>query len=69
MPGSDERGEPDRARERDDVLTMNEMLALLRISRATFYRCKRAGEFHVGKKIGGRWRFLRSEVEQMLRAA
>jgi len=50
MPGSPE------------LLTVSEVMAYLRVSRATVIRYARKGVIP-GKKIGSIWRFSRNEIE------
>ncbi len=45
---------------------MEEVIALLKTTRPTFYRWLRAGKLK-GTKVGRQWRFLRQDVERFLR--
>ena len=48
-----------------DVVDMPEAIALLKTTRATFYRWLRAGKIK-GMKVGRQWRFYRKDVERIL---
>jgi excisionase family DNA binding protein len=52
----------------DDLLTTKELLELLRVDRTTVYRMLRSGRL-TGIKLGGQWRFARSEVNSLLAGA
>jgi len=49
-----------------EVISMDQAIKLLKVSRATFYRWLRAGEVE-GMKVGRQWRFYRDNVERFLR--
>lgn len=47
------------------VLTMDEVIAMLKTTRPTFYRWVRSGKLR-GAKIGRQWRFAREDVDRFL---
>jgi excisionase family DNA binding protein len=49
-----------------DVLTGDEVAAILRVSRDTVYRLSARGELP-GRKVGRIWRFPKSAIEEYLR--
>jgi excisionase family DNA binding protein len=49
-----------------EILDMEEVIAMLRTTRPTFYRWLRAGKLK-GTKIGRQWRFRREDVERFLK--
>ncbi len=51
----------------DEVLTSKEVMAYLRISKPTLYRMIRLGDLRA-VKIGKNYRFLKKDVERLLRA-
>lgn len=51
----------------DEVLTSKEVMAYLRISKPTLYRMIRVGDLRA-VKIGKNYRFLKKDVERLLRA-
>ncbi|RKX56518.1 MAG: DNA-binding protein [Thermotoga sp.] len=53
-------------RSKDEVLTIRELSIFLKISKGTLYRYLRSGLIP-GKKIGGRWRVLKSEIVSFLK--
>lgn len=50
----------------DDVLTLEELAAYLKVSETTAYALVRGGELP-GRKVGREWRFLRAGVVEWLR--
>jgi len=50
----------------DDLLTTKQLQELLRVDRITIYRMLKSGRLR-GFKVGGQWRFSRSEIETWLR--
>jgi len=55
---------PDAAKD-DEVIDMEQAIALLKTTRPTFYRWLRAGKFR-GMKMGRQWRFYRRDIEAFL---
>jgi len=53
-------------RESEDLLSMEEPIARLKTTRATFYRWLRAGKIG-GMKVGRQWRFTPLDLERFLR--
>ena len=49
----------------DDLLTTKQLQDLLRVDRITIYRMLKGGRLR-GFKVGGQWRFSRSEIESWL---
>ena len=49
-----------------ELLSMDEAIALLKTTRATFYRWLRSGKVS-GIKLGRQWRFERSEIDRLLK--
>jgi len=49
----------------DDVLTVQEVSAYLRLAESTIYKLAQEGHLP-GRKIGGRWRFSKQRLEQWL---
>ncbi len=52
---------------RDDVLTTDEAIQYLKISRPTYFACIRLGRINA-IKVGSGWRVLRSELNRFLRS-
>ncbi len=52
----------------DELLTTNQILALLKVDRTTIYRMLNDGRLS-GIKVGGQWRFRRKDVEALLSAS
>lgn len=52
----------------DDVLTLEELAAYLKVSETTAYALVRGGELP-GRKVGREWRFLRARVVAWLNEA
>lgn len=52
----------------DDVLTLEELAAFLKVSETTAYSLVRTGEIP-GRKVGREWRFLRARVVNWLMQA
>ncbi|MHC4917606.1 MAG: helix-turn-helix domain-containing protein, partial [Planctomycetota bacterium] len=50
----------------EDLLGMDEAIAMLKTTRPTFYRWLRSGKIK-GMKAGRQWRFERSEIERFLK--
>ncbi|RJF71540.1 DNA-binding protein [Deinococcus cavernae] len=50
---------------RDEVLTLEELAAYLKVSETTAYSLVRSGDIP-GRKVGREWRFLRVRVENWL---
>jgi excisionase family DNA binding protein len=50
----------------EGLLDMNEAIAMLKTTRATFYRLLRSGQLS-GMKVGRQWRFDRKEIDRFLR--
>ncbi|WP_135228042.1 helix-turn-helix domain-containing protein [Deinococcus fonticola] len=53
---------------RDEVLTLEELAAYLKVSETTAYSLVRSGDIP-GRKVGREWRFLRERVENWLMQA
>lgn len=49
----------------DDIMTIKEVAAFLEIKKKTAYRLIADGE-NTGFKVGGSWRFWRSEIERRI---
>lgn len=49
----------------EELLTMDQAIALLKTSRPTFYRWVRSGKVR-GMKVGRQWRFTREEINRFL---
>lgn len=52
----------------DEVMTLEELAAFLKVSETTAYQLVRGGEVP-GRKVGREWRFLKEGVVQWLRQA
>lgn len=52
----------------DDILTLEELAAYLKVSETTAYTLVRSGHIP-GRKVGREWRFLRESVVQWLKQA
>lgn len=52
---------------RNEVLTADEVAALLKVGKSTVYRLASNPEGLPARKVGREWRFLRSEVVNWLR--
>ncbi|MCK4626086.1 MAG: Flp pilus assembly complex ATPase component TadA [Phycisphaerae bacterium] len=50
----------------DDLLNMDQAIAMLKTSRPTFYRWLRAGKIK-SMKVGRQWRFYRADIERFLK--
>ena len=50
----------------DELLDMDQAIALLKTTRPTFYRWVRAGKIK-GMKAGRQWRFYRADVERFIK--
>ena len=50
----------------DELIDMNQAIALLKTSRPTFYRWLRSGKVK-GMKVGRQWRFYRQDIERFLK--
>ena len=57
--------QPDGAIRMDDLMTLAEVAAYLRLSKDTVYRMASAGKLPASK-VGSQWRFRRDDVEQWL---
>lgn len=53
--------------EHEKLLTFNETLAHLRISKSTLYRFMQSGQIQ-GYKVGSTWRFYLEEVQGLIKA-
>ena len=53
------------SKEPDEILTVPEVAAYLRLSEATVYRLARSGEAPA-RRIGRSWRFSRAAIQQWL---
>lgn len=53
--------------EHERLLTFNETLAHLRISKSTLYRFMQSGELK-GYKVGSTWRFYHKDVQGVIKA-
>lgn len=51
-----------------DILTLNEVAAYLKAGKRTVYRLAASGEIPAFK-LGGTWRFRRSELDQWIAAS
>ncbi|WP_189642015.1 helix-turn-helix domain-containing protein [Deinococcus piscis] len=51
----------EHGRVQDDVLTLEELATLLKVSETTAYSLVRSGELP-GRKVGREWRFVRSQI-------
>jgi excisionase family DNA binding protein len=47
------------------VMTVTEVATFLRLAESTVYKLAQEGELP-GRKIGGKWRFSRKEIEALL---
>lgn len=56
-----------RARSMDDLLTTRQLQDLLQVDRITIYRMLSDGRLQ-GFKVGGQWRFSRTQIDSWLRA-
>jgi len=65
IPESLQSSEPRPSISTQDVLTANEVAAMLRLHPVTV-RLKAASGEIPGKQIGNRWRFSRARIEQWL---
>jgi len=65
IPESLQSSEPRPSISTQDVLTANEVAAMLRLHPVTV-RLKAASGEIPGKQIGNRWRFSRARIEQLL---
>ncbi len=52
----------------DNVLTIDELAAYLKISKSTLYKLAQKGEVP-GQKVGKHWRFRRDIIDQWLAAS
>ncbi len=52
---------------RDEVLTTDEAIQYLKISRPTYFKCIRLGRINA-IKVGSGWRVLQSELNRFLRS-
>lgn len=52
----------------DDILTLDEVAAYLKAGKRTVYRLAASGEIPAFK-LGGTWRFRRSELDQWIAAS
>ncbi len=52
--------------ENDEVLTTNEAIRFLKISKPTFLKCVRTGKIRA-IKVGNGWRVLESELHRFLK--
>jgi len=50
----------------DQVMTIKEAAEYLRVSTSTLHRLAKKGE--IGQKVGGRYRFVKSDLDDMLRS-
>ena len=50
----------------EELMSMDQAIALLKTTRSTFYRWLRSGKIK-GMKAGRQWRFQRSDVERFMR--
>ena len=50
----------------DDLLTMEQAIAMVKTTRPTFYRWLRTGKVK-GMKVGRQWRFTREELQRLLK--
>jgi len=50
---------------KDDVLTVDEATAILKVSKKTLYNLVKSGELHA-VKVGRGWRILRGSIERYL---
>jgi excisionase family DNA binding protein len=57
---------PRAAKPGDDLLGMDEAIAMLKTTRPTFYRWLKTGKLK-GMKVGRQWRFYKNDVEGFLR--
>ncbi|MFC1743252.1 ATPase, T2SS/T4P/T4SS family [Candidatus Riflebacteria bacterium] len=58
----------DSAEQERQLIDMKEAIALLKTTRATFYRWLRSGKFK-GMKLGRQWRFYKDDIERFLAGA
>ncbi len=52
-------------REANDVLTLDELSAYLRVSKSTLYKLVQSGALP-GQKVGKQWRFRKDAVDEWL---
>ena len=57
--------QPDGAIHMDDLMTLAEVAAYLRLSKDTVYRMASGGKLPASK-VGSQWRFRRDDVDQWL---
>ena len=57
--------QPDGAIHLDDLMTLAEVAAYLRLSKDTVYRMASGGKLPASK-VGSQWRFRRDDVDQWL---
>jgi excisionase family DNA binding protein len=53
-------------KEADDVMTIDELAAYLKLSKSSLYQFARAGKVP-GVKIGQQWRFQKSAIDEWMR--
>jgi excisionase family DNA binding protein len=51
--------------QQDEVLTIEELAAYLKVSKSTLYKLVQEGKLP-GQKVGKHWRFLRSTIDDWL---
>ncbi len=51
----------------DDVMTIDELAAYLKLSKSSLYQFARAGKVP-GVKIGEQWRFQKSAIDEWMRS-
>ncbi len=54
-------------KQQDDVMTIDELAAYLKLSKSSLYHFARAGKVP-GVKIGQQWRFQKSAIDEWMRS-
>ncbi len=54
------------SKQADDVMTIDELAAYLKLSKSSLYQFARAGKVP-GAKIGEQWRFQKSAIDEWMR--
>lgn len=49
----------------DKILTVKEVSTYLNVGKSTVYKLAKKGD--IGRKVGGKWRFSRLEVDEWMR--
>jgi excisionase family DNA binding protein len=65
LAGAEKRPEVERTMEPDEILTTDEVAALLKINPKTVYKFLKANAIH-GHRFGRIWRFKKSSIMKLL---